>query len=648
MGRAARAADAAAYRARIAGERQVAREREREQQRAYNRDIADARRVADARRATVRNVARGTATTITRGIGNAVGFLGRGAAIAGGLLGGFAVGNAVQSRIGSRAAAAGLANQAYGNPGETRSREQIAGDVERLVAALDSKTGIGEEQAVGGLRSFSAISGELGAAEKLLPFMVNLSDLADARIEDVGGAAGQVYKAVAKPGVSQEDALAQTKEILASLTQQTKIGSIELSDYAAHMIEITQAASKFTGKKSDLISFMSALAELNGYDAAEATTAIARIPDDLINHADEAKKILGGNGIFTDATNRHVRSPMELLPEFLEATQGDLTKTGKVFDVRSRKAFDPLQQTFVAAEEKKKGSGKAAVAEQLRPFLEANLPESEINKSAAFRQSQEDRQIARVMGDFNRAVGNELIPVITNLIPKAAELIPQFAKIAEGGAKLAGWFVENPFKGLGALVAVNVAADLASAGISSIVSSAMTRIMASVVIPGVMGAIPVATSLIGAGANAAGGALGLGAAGTAALGVAGAGVLAAGALYAAYDQNERTKKVTGGMGITDIIGDMWDQGTFDPFAVVEKHQNEQAKQEYKDSGREGNAQRQADAAAAQEAAARSQQDAAAQHSTAAAELSKSALALNDAAGKMGGGGDRRSAPLVGR
>ncbi len=65
-----------------------------------------------------------------------------------------------------------------------------------------------------------------------------------------------------------------------------------------------------------------------------------------------------------------------------------------------------------------------------------------------------------------------------------------------------------------------------------------------------------------------------------ALGLAiGAAVAALAAWMVAYQQNEDLKAQNGGMGIFDIAGGMIDQGTFDPFEVVDKHMNEQAKAE---------------------------------------------------------------------
>jgi hypothetical protein len=58
---------------------------------------------------------------------------------------------------------------------------------------------------------------------------------------------------------------------------------------------------------------------------------------------------------------------------------------------------------------------------------------------------------------------------------------------------------------------------------------------------------------------------------------AGAAAAAVGAVMVAVAANDELKKNTGGLGIFDIAGGMIEQGTIDPFKVVDAHMNEQAR-----------------------------------------------------------------------
>jgi TP901 family phage tail tape measure protein len=60
----------------------------------------------------------------------------------------------------------------------------------------------------------------------------------------------------------------------------------------------------------------------------------------------------------------------------------------------------------------------------------------------------------------------------------------------------------------------------------------------------------------------------------------GAAAAAVGALYLAWSQNEDLKRTSGGLGFFDIVGEMYSQGTWDPFKVVDKHMDAQAKREF--------------------------------------------------------------------
>lgn len=461
-----------------------------------------ATKTATMRQRAVQSFGKGVATSVGGSAKKVVGLGANALALGTGLIGGMAAGNAIQSRISVQAAAADLANQAYGNPGETRSREQIAADVRKQAADIDHRTGAGEENVVSGLRGFAAVSGELGKGQKLMPFITNLADATGANTGDLGTAGGRVLQAVQNSGVTDEnEQLKQTKAILGQIAMQTKIGSIEMKDYAEHLSEITGAAGKFKGGAVPLIGFMSGIAQLSsaaGADGAEAATSAARLPSDLAKHSDKLRSM--GVDVFTDKTGRFMKDPAVIMMDILKKTGGDQRKVGGIFDERARRVYDPLAQIYNTAETTKKGTGIAAVQAKLKPFLDARMGEKEANEAGAFRQGQDDRQIAKVAGDFNRAVGDELLPVLAKAIPKFAELVPVLGDVAHGAADLASWFAANPFTGLGAVVAGVVAKDLAAAGIQSAASAAAGNLFASIAARLGGGALPTSGPLAVAGA----------------------------------------------------------------------------------------------------------------------------------------------------
>jgi hypothetical protein len=462
------------YSAKMREERRLQSEKERNIKKAADLEERAAKKASEVRKRAAERMGSRMAGSVYRGTGRLVGIGGTVLAAGGALVGGASAVNAVQNRMDVHAQATALANQAAGNEGEKRSREQIKADVLAQTRGIDRRTGIGEGAAMSGLREFNAISGQLGAAQKILPFIVDLADATDANVGDLGRTGGQVYQAVQLSGESDPSkALEKTKEILIGLTQQTKNGSIEMADFSQHMSQITSAAGRFSGDAPALIKFMGALAQLavaGGGDPAEATTAVARVPSDITKHTKDLQAL--GVDPFTDKSHTALKDPSKMLPEILEKTGGNLEKVSGVFDERAIKAFEPLRKTYVTAEKKKKGSGRAAVEKLLEPLTNTTLTEKDITAGARFRQSDEDRKLAMIVGEFNREVGERLIPKVRDLIPVLERAVPALGALTDKVLGVADFFARNPFTGIGAVIATSIAAEVGKAQIAMIIEKA--------------------------------------------------------------------------------------------------------------------------------------------------------------------------------
>jgi hypothetical protein len=79
--------------------------------------------------------------------------------------------------------------------------------------------------------------------------------------------------------------------------------------------------------------------------------------------------------------------------------------------------------------------------------------------------SDPDMQFKEALKEFNAAIGERLLPALTKAIPQFERLIPVLSELAEKAAGAAGWLAENPFKGIGAIIAAKVVMDLAAAKI---------------------------------------------------------------------------------------------------------------------------------------------------------------------------------------
>jgi hypothetical protein len=493
IGRAARAAHYKDGRERLRAEQQSNRRIERERM-AHAKRLAAAEARAARQTAMVRErYSRATLGTAARSVGGSIRAVGGLAAMGLGIGGGMAVAGAINTEKRLRASSAALANQAYGTPGERRSREQIQQAVERQARSIGISSGLGTENVIGGLRNFVSIAGNVGAGQQLAPFMADMANATDADVGDVGRTAGQIFQNIAtKVDVSSaegmNDALEQTQEIMRAMGGQAKVGSIEFKDLATQMGAVMSATSGFDGKVSDLATTMGAVAQLaiagGAKSPEEAMTAIMRFRDDLTQNAGRFEKM--GVDVFTDESKTRMRAPEQVILDTLDATGGDMTKIGKLFGTRAKKAFEPFQEASVKA-----GGGKVgieAVRKMLGGVQGATMSKEEIQESAAFRRGQSDRQFETAMAKFNDAIGKELLPTVTKLIPKFVELLPTLTKAAEAFGKFVEALAENPISTIGKLIAVKVAADLAMAGIGAAVKGQLVKIIAGSSVPGIGGA----------------------------------------------------------------------------------------------------------------------------------------------------------------
>jgi hypothetical protein len=595
IGRAARAADLRLERERISGERRVAAARVREQQKAIQAQAkAEQRLQAERLRATQRAAAaevrtrqafaRATGGAVGRSVGGAVRTVGMLGTTALGLGGGFAMAGAIQHRQRIEAQAAALANQAY-REGEGPSRQQIQSGVLQQATDIGGRTGLGAEGVLQGLRNFVSISGNLDVGQQLAPIMADIADATDADIADVGRTAGQIAQAMMARGLEAPEIIAQTTDIMASMAGQAKVGSIEFRDLAQQMGKVMSATAGYEGKVSDLATTMGAVAQISIAGGAsspeEAMTAIMRFRDDLIQNQGKFKKIAKGGGVnvFADDAQTQLRGPEDILFDMLKATGGSLPKVGELFGVRAQKAVQPFQEIFTKA-----GGGDAGI-EEVRKLLDsvrgAKVSATEIRESAGFRRDQADKQFSIALGQLNAKLGEQLLPTVTKLIPKFEALIPHLTKAAEMFGGLLEHIAKDPIRGIGQLILAKVTLDLAGAGIGAAIRASLVSLLAG---GGAASTAAGAAGAAGSGAAAAAGTAGLlattvrgkniGAAGAAA-----AGLAAVVGAAVADDQNERLKQETGGLGMIDLAKGMWEQGTFNPFEVVDAHMNEQARAE---------------------------------------------------------------------
>jgi hypothetical protein len=412
----------------------------------------------------------------TRGGLRRVGAVGSSALQMAGLAGGVMFSSAVSAERSKHRNAAALANQAFGtDPAGSRSREELKSQVLATGRAVGTSTGLGADPVIGAMRQFHGKAGNIDAATDLAGFMADVSDASGADMTDVGEFAGQTFMSALAQGMDPDEAKAAVKEILSVAAGQAKSGAIELRDLASQGGKLLSASGRFGGDLGSLANTMGAVGQLAIAGGAaspdEAMTSLMRFADDLGKKGGTRSFTKHGIDVFADDSKTSLRNPAELIMESISKTGGAIPDLGKMFGARGMKAVEPFRKMYVEA-----GRGEAgakAMRDAFERFTKLKMSPEELADSAAFTRSQDDRKFNKAMEDFKDAVGQQLLPVLTELVPKLAEMTPQVARAAENLANLAGVAIENP----GAAITAAIVAAIATEAIGHAAATALTGVL---------------------------------------------------------------------------------------------------------------------------------------------------------------------------
>lgn len=467
-----------------------------------------------ARERTVGNIRAG-AGRVARGT---AGILGSGLRTIGGLAaigGSIAAGSAISTQMSEGAMASTLANQA-GTP-------NIKADLLREAQGIKGFTGA---EALGALGGFVDLTGDLDTARKLLQELGDFALATGTSIEDAATAAGNFsnnLKGIKDPGQRAKAVM----EAMRALGGQGAAGAVEIKDLAGGGATLGAVASQLAGdpleniKKAGVLA-QAARAEGGAASAAEALTAISRFTDMVAQNADKLEK-LGVNVGKRDSKGNltEIGDVRTLVADILEKTGGDLGAMNELLGIYGQKVTRGFSQAF-------KEEGRAGVFKRFDELMETELKGGDIAARRDSRLEDPDLQFKEAMKGFNRAMGEQLIPEVTKLIPVLAELTPHLITLTKGVIQVAEFFNNNPFLGIGLVVAGAITKELAGAYIGAKVSAALTAAIAGKTAATAAGtAAEVATGTAGAASK--------GVAGRAALGLAGATAgVAGGLLLGAY------------------------------------------------------------------------------------------------------------------
>ena len=494
--------------------RRLEEQEHRRQTRAFEREMRRKERDKERFEQGVGNAVMNVGHGIAAGVGRVLNTTKNVVGMVTNIAGGFSIGDAVSRGAHNSGQLEDLLNAAANTASESafNRKRHDAADVEPQIQATAVRYGMGREDIQGGLREMVAMSADFETSLKLMPKIAELARSEGASFHDLADAAGNVVFAFKDIKDSGEKAEA-VMTVMRGLGGQGKAGNIDMRLQAKQIGGIIAAASRYdaTGKteggaasedeaarvKGNVqnILKMGALMQFarGGGGAISSSTARSAVTAFTATFGKNARlgKFqselgMGPEKIFADKAQTILRSPEEILIDALKASHGSTPKMMAAFgSVVGERSIHTLTNAYVKAEEKKKGSGEAAVRAQFDNMVkETMMKEEDVAEMSAKRLAALDAQMATQKEKFDQAVQNTVIPALLKLVPEIDKLvplfvslnataIPAFANLVKNAADLA-----NAHKGLVDDIAAHpvgsiMAYEIASAGIPAVIKTSM-------------------------------------------------------------------------------------------------------------------------------------------------------------------------------
>lgn len=511
-------------RAKDAAAKRWVRQREREQRIAEHEAIKDRRRFVGAIGGAI---AGGVHAGATKVVGKAM----QTAGMVGQLGGGFGIAESVQRTVALRGKLADIASRDTGTDPKNPKARRSTASLEGVVRGATTEFGIEADKGADALDKFASKTGELQKGLDMLRGLSELSRAGAGDLDDLADAAGDIFNA------DKTQSAEQVLQKLRMFAVQGQKGAVEMKDLASQMAKIGAAAGRFEGGAERNLLTFGALAqgarESGGAaSATQATTAVASLSNQFYKNARLGK--MAALGVDVKTKEGYNRPIDEILIELMQGAEKksrakggglkdfDMFMGTAIADAQARRATAPLEAAFKGA-----GGGEAgikAVKEYLGKFGAGDRDlKAEFSDKAQARLQEDDVRMAKVRENFDRMVGDKLLPALMKLIPEFERMVPlivdlnakaipafvDFIKsVADFAEKNKGIISDIAAHPIGTIMAVEVTKSLATAGIGEMVKNLLARMITSA--GGTVPSVPAGGGAVGGGAGAVAGAATLG------------------------------------------------------------------------------------------------------------------------------------------
>lgn len=504
-------------RAKLTAERKLARDIEREQKKAAREvekeRIAGERRVAQQARAEARSLAREQRNTerertafarrvsgVTRqglnmpfGLAAGAGRMATGIIASGLAIGGSAgIYDSLRAGVNAERRAIALVNSTDGEV----TKEQLMS----RSGAIARETGISQTEAIEGVASFVAKTGDIQTAMANWENFAKIARATDSAIGDIADAAADLS---AKFDIKSVEDMRQA---FAGLVQQGKEGAFELKDMAEQFPRIGAAARNFGWSGTRGLAQLGGLAQIARQStpgSEEAATSVENFFNQLQvkNVQLEQGKFGRKFSIYNKPGDQRsgVKSLEELAPELIDAVGGNTGKLLKVLDIRGTRAIASLNSIYNDTIAKTEGTDKekrtaamAAVRAEITSRVDTTAATSMLDTDYSRASGGTGEKLDRVVEDLRVEFGRKLLPVLQEAVPRFRELIPTLidltdkfvqaapaivdvvSKLGILGLSFTKWAADNPLKAALTLVSAGIVKAVAVNAISNAVGSLVT------------------------------------------------------------------------------------------------------------------------------------------------------------------------------
>ena len=404
-----------------------------------------------------------------RGIGGSLSSLGGTAMRLGGaamaLGGGFAISDIVQKKFEAEKNAAMFVNQVT-TGGKAPEGANVAA-VMKQAKATALKTGLETNDVVSGALAYSqkAKGGDFNGAMDNMEFFAKMAKVTGADIKDVAGAAGTLQSQ--NPELGKDPAA--MRQMLLDVYAQGKQGSMSMVDVSKQIGVLASTRNAYQGSTADNQRKLLGLGQLAAPEGTveEAGTFIKDLTLEAGKHSKDLKKM----GVKYNDRGQ-MESPEQMIDAVFKGTKGDQTKIEKLFGARGSALFRSLGQSYNGA-----GGGEAgitAVNKAMANVTGATMTNKDLDAQLEQSLSTPGEKFHKAVEQVSQIIEEKLTPYLEKFADKLPELIPEIEKAVDAVAGFAEWFLDNPIKGIGAVILASVVKDMAGAAIGKAIASAIS------------------------------------------------------------------------------------------------------------------------------------------------------------------------------